>query len=53
MLCLEDPAPLLDCKLKCLCSTPGEMVVPAYLIIGGINTLLPKAGHSLGDAVQD
>ena len=26
MACLEDSAPLLDSKLKCLCSVPGERV---------------------------
>ena len=28
MACLEDPAPLLDYKLKCLCSIHGEIVCP-------------------------
>ena len=28
MACLEDPAPLLDCKQKCLCSVCGEIVCP-------------------------
>ena len=28
MACLKDSAPLLDCKLKCLCSANGEMVCP-------------------------
>ena len=26
MACLEDPTPLFDCKLKCLCSALGETV---------------------------
>ena len=26
MVCLEDPTPLFDCKLKCLCSALGETV---------------------------
>ena len=26
MAYLEDPAPLLDCKLKCLCSAHGKIV---------------------------
>jgi len=26
MVCLEDPAPLLNGKLKCLCSAPGDIV---------------------------
>ena len=28
LACVEDPVPLLDCKLKCLCSAPGETVCP-------------------------
>ena len=28
MACLKDPAPLLDCKLKCLCSADREIVCP-------------------------
>ena len=47
-----DPVPLLDCKLKCLCSAHGE-IVPAHLWIEETNTPLPKAGHSLGDVLKD
>ena len=32
MACLDDPAPLLDCKLKCLGSAHGERVCPCPLI---------------------
>ena len=53
MACLEDPAPLLDGKLKCLCLAHGETLVPAHLWIEEINTSLLKAGHSPGDALQD
>ena len=28
MACLEDPAPLLDCKLKCLCSANRQIICP-------------------------
>ena len=53
MACLDDPAPLLDCKLKCLGSAHGEKVCPFLPVKGEINTPLPKAGHSLGDVLQD
>ena len=52
MAYLEDPAPLPDCKLKCLCSAHGE-IVPAQLWIEESNTPLPKAAHSLEDVLQD
>ena len=45
MACLEDPGPLLDCKLKCLCSAHGEIVCPCPPVNRGDNTLLLKAGH--------
>ena len=51
--CLGNPAPLLDCKLKCFCSAPGEIVCPAHLWIEEVNTPFPRAGHSLGDVFRE
>ena len=50
---LGDPAPLLDCKLKCLCSAHGERFVPAHLWTEEIHTPLLNAGHSLGNSSPD
>ena len=50
MACLEVPASLLDCKLK---FSSWRQFVPDHLWIQEINTSLPKAGHSLGDVLED
>ena len=34
MACLEDPAPLSDCKLKDLCSARGEVACPSLPVNG-------------------
>ena len=49
MACLKDPVPLLDCKLKCLCSAQGEIVCPCPPV--KINTPLLKARRALGDVL--
>ena len=53
MACLEDAAPLLDCKLKCLFSAPGEIVCPCPSVNRRDWQPFLKAGHSLGDVLQD
>ena len=49
MAFLEDPAPLLDCKLKCLCSGPREIVCPCPPVNRRDEPPFPKADPSLGD----
>ena len=39
MACQEDPAPLLNCKLKCLCSAHGDIVCLCHLWIEEIKEI--------------
>ena len=49
----EDPAPLPDCKLKCLSSAHREIICPCPSVNKEINMPFPNAAHSLGDVLQD